>query len=163
MTPGTAAVRVGVKRLAHGEGLPLPAYQTPGAAGVDLLAALPHGTKIVLEPGGRHLVQTGIALDLPQDFEAQVRPRSGLARDHGVTVLNAPGTIDSDYRGEVGVLLINLGDEPFEIVRGARIAQLVFAPCAKAVLAETPELTATVRQSQGFGSTGRLASGEEPL
>lgn len=163
MTPRAAAVRVGVKRLAHGEGLPLPAYQTPGAAGVDLLAALPQGTKIVLEPGGRHLVQTGIALDLPPDFEAQVRPRSGLARDHGVTVLNAPGTIDSDYRGEVGVLLINLGDEPFEIVRGARIAQLVIAPCAKAVLVETWELTTTARQAQGFGSTGRLTSGEEPL
>ncbi len=163
MKPRAAAVRVGVKRLPHGEGLPLPAYQTPGAAGVDLLAALPHETKIVLEPGGRHLVQTGIALDLPPDFEAQVRPRSGLARDHGVTVLNAPGTIDSDYRGEVGVLLINLGDEPFEIVRGARIAQLVFAPCAKAVLVEIRELTTTARQSQGFGSTGRLTSGEEPL
>ena len=147
MKPRAAAVRVGVKRLPHGEGLPLPAYQTPGAAGIDLLAALPHETKIVLEPGGRHLVQTGIALDLPQDFEAQVRPRSGLARDHGVTVLNAPGTIDSDYRGEVGVLLINLGDEPFEIVRGARIAQLVVAPCAKAVLVETAELTTTARQS----------------
>ncbi|MGH6935283.1 MAG: dUTP diphosphatase, partial [Methylocella sp.] len=136
----TTTVRVGLKRLPHGDGLPLPAYQTPGAAGIDLLAALPRDTKIVLEPGGRYVVQTGLALDIPQGYEAQVRPRSGLARDHGVTVLNAPGTIDSDYRGEIGVLLINLGDEPFEIVRGARIAQLVVAPVARAVLAETEEL-----------------------
>jgi dUTP pyrophosphatase len=162
VNPPAKTVRVGLKRLAHGEGLPLPAYQTPGAAGIDLLAALPHGAKIVLEPGGRHLVQTGIALDIPQDHEAQVRPRSGLARDHGITVLNAPGTIDSDYRGEVGVLLINLGDEPFEIVRGARIAQLVVAPCARAVLVETGELTATARESNGFGSTGRMTGREEP-
>jgi dUTP pyrophosphatase len=162
VTKRAATVRVGLKRLAHGEGLPLPAYQSPGAAGIDLLAALPHGTKIVLEPGGRHLVPTGIALDIPHDHEAQVRPRSGLAREYGVTVLNAPGTIDSDYRGEVGVLLINLGDEPFEIVRGARIAQLVVAPCAKAVLVETGELTETARQSNGFGSTGRMAGEEEP-
>ena len=151
-----------MKRLAHGEGLPLPAYQTSGAAGIDLLAALPPGTKIVLEPGGRHLVPTGIALEIPPGHEAQVRPRSGLARDHGVTVLNAPGTIDSDYRGEIGVLLINLGDEAFEIVRGARIAQLVIAPCARAILAETWELSASARQSNGFGSTGRMAAREEP-
>ncbi|HUB65844.1 MAG TPA: dUTP diphosphatase [Methylocella sp.] len=162
MSPRAAAVRIGVKRLAHGEGLPLPAYQTPGAAGIDLLAALPHETKIVIEPGARHLVPTGIALDIPADHEAQVRPRSGLARDHGITVLNAPGTIDSDYRGEVGVLLINLGDEPFEIVRGARIAQLVIAPCAKAILVEAGDLTATARQTDGFGSTGRMAGREEP-
>ncbi|MGB6698278.1 MAG: dUTP diphosphatase, partial [Methylocella sp.] len=108
------------------------------------------------------LVQTGMALDIPQDYEAQVRPRSGLARDHGVTVLNAPGTIDSDYRGEVLVLLINLGDEPFEIVRGARIAQLVVAPLARAVLVETGELAATARTSDGFGSTGRMAGREDP-
>ena len=144
-------VKVGLQRLAHGEGLPLPAYQTAGAAGIDLLAALPHGTKIVIEPGGRHLVPTGMALAIPFDYEAQVRPRSGLARDHGVTVLNAPGTIDSDYRCE-----------PFEIVRGARIAQLVVAPCARAVLVETGELTATGRASDGFGSTGRMAGREEP-
>ena len=156
----TTTVRVGLKRLPHGDGLPLPAYQTPGAAGIDLLAALPRDTKIVLEPGGRHVVQTGVALDIPQGYEAQVRPRSGLARDHGVTVLNAPGTIDSDYRGEVGVLLINLGDEPFEIVRGARIAQLVVAPVARAVLAETEELAATARASDGFGSTGGTAGQE---
>ncbi len=157
-----AIVRVGLKRLPHGEGLPLPAYQTPGAAGIDLLAALPRDTKIVLEPGGRYLVRTGMALDIPQNYEAQVRPRSGLARDHGVTVLNAPGTIDSDYRGEILVLLINLGDEPFEILRGARIAQLVVAPLTKAVLIETGELTPTARSSDGFGSTGRMAGLEEP-
>jgi dUTP pyrophosphatase len=158
----TASVKIGLKRLPNGEGLPLPAYQSAGAAGIDLLAALPHDTKIVIEPGGRHLVQTGLALAIPHGFEAQVRPRSGLARDHGVTVLNAPGTIDSDYRGEILVLLINLGDAPFEIVRGARIAQLVVAPCARAVLVETFELTATARASDGFGSTGRMAGREEP-
>jgi dUTP pyrophosphatase len=155
------AIRIRVKRLPHGEGLPLPVFQSPGAAGFDLLAALPHGTKIVLEPGGRHLVQTGIALAIPPDYEAQVRPRSGLARDHGVTVLNAPGTIDSDYRGEVLVLLINHGDEPFEIVRGARIAQLVVAPLARVELVETGELTATARAGDGFGSTGRMVCPEE--
>ena len=158
----TATVRIGVRRLPHGQDLPLPAYQTPGAAGIDLLAALPREAKIVLEPGGRHLVQTGIALVIPQDYEAQVRPRSGLARDHGVTVLNAPGTIDSDYRGEVLVLLINLGGEPFEIVRGERIAQLVVAPLARAELVEAAQLTATARASDGFGSTGRMPSWEEP-
>ncbi len=156
-----ATVKVGLKRLPHGEGLPLPDYQTPGAAGLDLFAALPHDTKVVLEPGARYLVQTGVALDIPQYHEAQVRPRSGLARDHGVTVLNAPGTIDSDYRGEVGVLLINLGDEPFEIVRGARIAQLVVAQLERAVLVETGQLTATSRASDGFGSTGRTAGRED--
>jgi dUTP pyrophosphatase len=157
----TPATQVEVRRLPHGEGLPLPAYQTSGAAGVDLLAALPQGSKIILEPGGRHLVQTGIALSVPRGFEAQVRPRSGLARDFGVTVLNSPGTIDSDYRGEVLVLMINLGREPFEIVRGARIAQLVFAPVARADLVETGELSATARACGGFGSTGRMADPKE--
>ncbi|MCI0601237.1 MAG: dUTP diphosphatase [Beijerinckiaceae bacterium] len=158
----TATVKVWVKRLPHGEGLPLPAYQSAGAAGLDLLAALPWDTKAVLEPGGRHLVQTGIALAIPEHYEAQIRPRSGLARDHGVTVLNSPGTIDSDYRGEVLVLLINHSDEPFEIVRGARIAQLVIAPLARVALAETSELDGTARAINGFGSTGRNASREEP-
>lgn len=157
MTSIATALKIGLKRLPNGEGLPLPAYQTPGAAGLDLLAALPPGTTIVLEPGGRYLVQTGIALDIPQGHEGQVRPRSGLARDHGVTVLNAPGTIDSDYRGEVGVLLINLGDEPFEIVRGARIAQLVIAPLTRALLVERQELPESLRASDGFGSTGRVS------
>lgn len=153
----SATVQIGVERLPHGEGLPLPAYRTAGAAGMDLLAALPRDSKIVLEPGGRHLVQTGIALAVPEGYEAQVRPRSGLARDRGVTVLNAPGTIDSDYRGEILVLLINLGGEPFEIVRGARIAQLIVSPVARAELTEATQLTTTARASGGFGSTGRMA------
>ena len=155
-------VKVAVKRLPHAEGLPLPAYQSPGAAGLDLLAALPPGTKVVLEPGSRYLVQTGIVLALPQDYEGQVRPRSGLARDHGVTVLNAPGTIDPDYRGEILVLLINHGDEPFEIVRGARIAQLIVAPLRRAALVEASELDLTTRAAGGFGSTGRLGGEGEP-
>lgn len=157
-----AAVRIGVTRLPHAGDLPLPTYQSTGAAGLDLLAALPKDTKVVLEPGGRHLVQTGIALAIPEDYEAQIRPRSGLARDHGVTVLNAPGTIDSDYRGEILVLLINHGDEPFEIIRGARIAQLVVAPLSRAALAETSELGTTARAAGGFGSTGHHADRKEP-
>jgi dUTP pyrophosphatase len=155
-------VKVAIKHLPHAEGLPLPAYQSPGAAGLDLLAALPPGTKVVLEPGSRYLVQTGIVLALPQDYEGQVRPRSGLARDHGVTVLNAPGTIDPDYRGEILVLLINHGDEPFEVVRGARIAQLIVAPLRRAALVEASELDLTARAASGFGSTGRLAGEGEP-
>jgi len=157
-----APVRVPVKRLPHGEGLPLPDYQSPGAAGLDLLAALPPDTKFVLEPGRRYLVQTGIALALPKDYEGQVRPRSGLARDYGVTVLNAPGTIDSDYRGEVLVLLINHGDAPVEFVRGARIAQLVIAPLMRVDLYEASELNSTARESRGFGSTGSSACAWEP-
>jgi len=151
-----AIVKVAVKRLPHAEGLPLPTYHSPGAAGLDLLAALPPNTRIVLEPGSRYLVQTGIALALPQDYEGQVRPRSGLARDYGVTVLNAPGTIDPDYRGEVLVLLINHGDVPFEVVRGARIAQLVVAPVTRVSLFEASELNSTARAADGFGSTGRF-------
>lgn len=156
-----ATIKVPVKRLPHGEGLPLPAYQTPGAAGLDLLAALPHGN-VMLEPGRRRLVETGIALALPLGYEAQVRPRSGLAMDYGVTVLNAPGTIDCDYRGEILVLLINHGERPFEIVRGARIAQLVIAPLPRVDLVEAAVLTATPRANNGFGSTGRLGFREEP-
>jgi dUTP diphosphatase len=152
-----AIVKVAVKRLPHAAGLPLPAYQSPGAAGLDLLAALPQDTKVVLEPGSRYLVQTGIALALPQDYEGQVRPRSGLARDYGVTVLNTPGTIDPDYRGEVLVLLINHGDVPFEVVRGARIAQLVVAPLTRVALSEASDLNSTVRATDGIGSTGRFA------
>lgn len=153
--------QIEVKRLPHGQGLPLPSYQTPGAAGIDLLAALSHGSKVVLEPGGRDLVPTGIALSVPQGFEAQVRPRSGLARDFGVTVLNSPGTIDSDYRGEIMVLLVNLGREPFEIMRGARIAQLVVTPVARAELVEKAELSGTARASGGFGSTGGVRDQKE--
>ncbi len=146
--------RVDILRLPHGEGLPLPAYQSAGAAGLDLAAALAAETKVVLEPGRRHLVPTGIALALPEGFEAQVRPRSGLAVAHGVTVLNTPGTIDCDYRGEILVLLINLGEAPFEIVRGLRIAQLVVAPVTRVCTAEVRALVPTARGGGGFGSTG---------
>jgi dUTP pyrophosphatase len=146
--------RVAVRLLPHGEGLPLPAYHSAGAAGADLCAALAPEERIILEPGARRLIPTGVVLELPDGYEGQVRPRSGIALHRGVTVLNAPGTIDSDYRGEVSVLLINLGAEPFEIVRGARIAQLVVAPVTRAVFIETAELTETVRGIGGYGSTG---------
>jgi len=142
-----------IQRLPNGEGLPLPTYASAGAAGLDLHAALSPGQKLVLEPGARDLVPTGFALALPQDCEAQVRPRSGLAYEHGVGVLNAPGTIDADYRGEIKVLLVNFGAHPFEIVRGMRIAQLVVAPIARVVL-EEGEIGETPRGGGGFGSTG---------
>ena len=150
----TPAIKVTVARLPHGEGLPLPAYQTPGSAGLDLLAAIAPNAKLVIEPGARELVPTGLRLELPLGFEGQVRPRSGLALKNGVTVLNSPGTIDSDYRGEVAVILINLGSEPFEITRGARIAQLVVAPVTQAVFVEAADLADTTRGAGGFGSTG---------
>jgi len=156
----SAALAIAVRVLPHGAGLPLPAYQSAGAAGMDLLAAVAPGAAIVLAPGARRLIPTGIALEIPQDCEAQIRPRSGLALKTGVTVLNAPGTIDSDYRGEVGVLLINLGEAPFEVVRGARIAQLVIAPVARAALFEAPGLSETIRGDGGFGSTGAITEGE---
>jgi dUTP diphosphatase len=143
-----------VQLLPHAEDLPLPRYQSPGAAGLDLVAAVPAGSKIVIEPGARHLVPTGLTLQLPPSFEAQVRPRSGLALEHGVTVLNAPGTIDSDYRGEVKVLLVNFGSEPFEVSRGLRIAQLIVAPVIRASLKIVRELEGTSRGVGGFGSTG---------
>ena len=148
------SVPVQVKRLPHGEGLPLPAYQTSGSAGMDVLAAIPANTTLVIEPGARVLVPTGLAIALPEGFEAQVRQRSGLALKSGVTVLNAPGTIDADYRGEVCVLLINHGTEPFEITRGLRIGQLVIAPVVQAQLLEMESLGDTVRGAGGFGSTG---------
>jgi dUTP pyrophosphatase len=144
---------VRILRLAHGDGLPLPSYQSAGAAGLDLLAALPANTQLVLEPRARDLVPTGLVIELPAGFEAQVRPRSGLALKHGITVLNAPGTIDSDYRGEVKVLLINLGSEPFVIERGMRIAQLVIAPVIRVELREKKSLAGSSRGG-GFGSTG---------
>ena len=150
----TPAIKVTVARLPHGEGLPLPAYQTPGSAGLDLLAAIAPNAKLVIEPGARELVPTGLRLELPMGFEGQVRPRSGLALKNGVTVLNSPGTIDSDYRGEVAVILINLGTEPFEITRGARIAQLVVAPVTQAVFVEAVDLAESARGAGGFGSTG---------
>jgi dUTP pyrophosphatase len=143
-----------VLRLAHGEGLPLPRYQSDEAAGLDLLAANLDEAPIVIAPMGRALVPTGLALQLPSGFEAQVRPRSGLAAEHGVTVLNAPGTVDADYRGEVKVLLINLGERAVTIPRGMRIAQLVIAPVTRAELAEADRLEASARAEGGFGSTG---------
>ena len=143
---------VPLQRLAHGADLPLPAYETEGAAGLDLRAALEE--PVVLAAGGRMLVPTGLALQLPDGFEGQVRPRSGLAVRHGVTVLNAPGTIDCDYRGEIKVPLINHGQEPFRIQRGDRITQLVIAPVTRVSLVEVPQLDATERGAGGFGSTG---------
>lgn len=147
-----------VVRLAHGAGLPLPVYQSLGAAGADLHAALVPGQTVTLLPGARALIPTGICLALPVSYEAQIRPRSGLALKHGVTVLNSPGTIDSDYRGEVGVILVNLGTEPFDIVRGARIAQLVVAPVIQVNLTEMQSLAGTNRGAGGFGSSGVLDS-----
>jgi dUTP pyrophosphatase len=151
-------MNVAICRLTHGEGLPLPAYASEGAAGLDLYAALPAGQKLVLEPGARDLIPTGFQIALPPGYEAQVRPRSGLAARFGVTVLNAPGTIDSDYRGEVKALLVNHGGQPFEITRGMRIAQLVVAPVARATLIETDDLGETARGAGGFGSTGLRGS-----
>jgi dUTP pyrophosphatase len=148
-------VKVEVQQLPHGKGLPLPAYQSAHAAGLDLLAAVPETEPMTLAPGKHALVPTGIIIALPRGYEAQVRPRSGLAAKHGVTVLNAPGTVDADYRGEVGVLLINHGDAPFTIRRGERIAQMVIAAVVRAELIVAPALPATDRGSGGFGSTGR--------
>jgi dUTP pyrophosphatase len=154
--PGNSehAVTVAVVRLPHGRGLALPAYQSDGAAGMDLLAAVAKGTPLQLAPGARALVPTGLVLQLPLGFEAQVRPRSGLALRHGITVLNSPGTIDSDYRGEVQVLLANLGKDPFSIARGERIAQLVVARVEQVQLIEVAETAPTLRGAGGFGSTG---------
>lgn len=141
------------KRLDHGRDLPLPAYQTALAAGLDLAAAVYEPVR--LAPGERALVPTGLSMALPAGFEAQIRPRSGLAAKHGVTVLNTPGTIDADYRGELKVILINLGSETFVISRGDRIAQMIIAPVAQAILVEVNDLSGTDRGSGGFGSTGR--------
>lgn len=146
MTP----IPVQVKRLPHGAGLPLPAYATAGAAGMDVVSA----EDVTIAPGARHAVTTGLALAIPQGYEIQVRPRSGLALKHGITVPNTPGTIDSDYRGELKVILINHGAEPFAIARGDRVAQLVLAPVVHAAWDEVAELDATERGEGGFGSTG---------
>ena len=146
---------VQIQRLPHSEGLPLPAYETAGAAGMDLRAAVPEDQPITLQPGGRALVPTGLKIAVPLGFEAQVRARSGLALKHGIICPNAPGTIDSDYRGEVGVIVANLGSEPFVIRRGERIAQMVVAAHAQAVIAEVETLDDTARGAGGFGSTGR--------
>jgi dUTP pyrophosphatase len=151
---GTVTVRI--RRLDHGRDLALPAYQSALAAGMDLQAAVAADSPMVLSPGARAMVATGIAIALPAGFEAQVRPRSGLAARHGVTVLNSPGTIDADYRGEIQVILINLGAEPYTIERGARIAQMVIQPVVRASLSETDDLGATERGTGGFGSSGGI-------
>ncbi|MCM8729947.1 dUTP diphosphatase [Hephaestia sp. GCM10023244] len=147
MTP----IRIAIRRLPHGVGLPPPAYATDGAAGMDVVAA----EELVLAPGARHAVATGFAMAIPVGYEVQVRPRSGLALKHGITCLNTPGTIDSDYRGEVKIILANLGDAPFPIRRGDRVAQLVPAPVQRATLDEVDTLDDTARGTGGFGSTGR--------
>ncbi|WP_341209646.1 dUTP diphosphatase [uncultured Sphingomonas sp.] len=144
-------IRIALRRLPHGEGLPLPIYATTGAAGMDVVAA----EDVTLAPGGRAAVATGFAIAIPEGFEVQVRPRSGLALKHGITCLNTPGTIDADYRGEIKVILANLGTEPFEVRRGERIAQLVPAAVTAAAIVEVDALDATARGSGGFGSTGR--------
>ena len=149
------SIKVEVKQLPHGEGLPLPARQSADAAGMDLLAAVPEAEPLTLQPGKHVLVPTGLIIALPKGYEAQVRPRSGLAARHGVTILNAPGTIDADYRGELSVLLINHGEAPFTIKRGERIAQMVIAPVTQAELVRVAALDTTDRGSGGFGSTGR--------
>lgn len=154
----SGAVTVRVLRLPHAEGLPMPAYQTAGAAGLDLVAAVDSAKPLRLGKGQHALVPTGLVIELPAGTEAQVRPRSGLAMKHGVTVLNAPGTIDCDYRGEVCVLLVNLGPKAFKVQRGERIAQLVVAPVAQARLVEARALDATARGAGGFGSTGLTQS-----
>jgi len=151
----SVTVKVDIRQLPHGEGLALPAYQSAHAAGLDLFAAIPENEPLLLPPGQRVLVPSGISIALPSGYEAQIRPRSGLASKHGVTVLNAPGTVDADYRGEIAVLLINLGDAPFAIRRGERIAQMVIAPVVRAELILSASLAATVRGSGGFGSTGQ--------
>lgn len=146
------AVEVMIRRLPHGADLPLPSYATTASAGTDLVAAVPE--PVVLAPGGRALIPSGLAIALPPGYEAQVRPRSGLALKHGITVLNSPGTIDSDYRGEIGVILVNLGEEAFRVERGMRIAQMVVAPVERAVWKEMTALPASGRGAGGFGSTG---------
>jgi len=147
-------ISIAVQRLPHGADLPLPRYETDGAAGMDLVAAIAADEPLVLAVGARTLVPTGLAIALPQGFEAQVRPRSGLAAKNGVTVLNSPGTVDSDYRGEVKVILINHGSEPFTITRGTRIAQMVIAPVTRGIFREVTSLDETARGAGGFGSTG---------
>jgi dUTP pyrophosphatase len=147
-------VEVRLMRLPHGADLPLPAYQSELAAGLDLVAAVPADAPVTLAPGRRAAIPTGVAIALPPGTEAQVRPRSGLALRHGITVLNAPGTVDADYRGEIQAILINLGQEPFTVERGMRIAQLIITAAQRAVIREVPSLDETTRGVAGFGSTG---------
>jgi len=148
------SIEIPIRRLAHAEGLPLPAYETPGSAGMDLRAAVPEGEPMTLRPGARAMAPTGLCIAVPPGYEAQVRPRSGLAARQGVTCLNTPGTVDSDYRGEVKVILINLGEEDVVIRRGDRIAQMVICPVVQAGWTESETLDETQRGAGGFGSTG---------
>lgn len=160
--PEVKKIKVNVRRLQHATDLPLPVYQTAEAAGFDLVAAVPAGNPITLSTGDSALVPTGLIFELPSGNEAQVRPRSGLAAKFGITVLNSPGTIDSDYRGEVSVILINLGKKPFTINRGERIAQMIIAPIVRAALEEVAQVTGTKRGTGGFGSTGIKTSTSSP-
>ena len=144
-------------QLPHGKDLPLPSYETAEAAGMDLRAAVPEDTPLILKPGARELVPTGFAMAIPQGFEAQIRPRSGLALKHGIGLVNAPGTVDSDYRGEIKIILINLGNEDFEISRGMRIAQMIIAPVLQVAIKPVESLDDTARGAGGFGSTGVAA------
>jgi len=155
-------IELNVVRLPHGADLPLPAYQSASAAGLDLMAAVPENSPVMLAPGQRALIPTGLSIALPAGTEGQVRPRSGLAARHGVTVLNTPGTIDSDYRGELQVILINFGQESFEVTRGMRIAQLVIAPVLQAQIQEQKNLDITERGAKGFGSTGQRLIDKTP-
>ncbi|WP_438750681.1 dUTP diphosphatase [Pararhizobium sp. O133] len=152
--PAQTRPSLSLLRLPHGEDIDLPSYETAGAAGMDLRAAVAEDRPIILSPGKRDLVPTGFIFEIPAGYEAQIRPRSGLAFKHGITCLNTPGTIDSDYRGEVKVLLVNLGDEDFVIERGMRIAQMVIAPVTQVTVRETTETSETQRGAGGFGSTG---------
>jgi len=151
----TPTVTLALRRLPHGLGLALPAYETEGAAGMDLRAAVPEDAPVTLRPGERQMIPTGLSMAIPPGYEVQVRPRSGLAAKHGLTCLNSPGTVDSDYRGELKVILINLGAEPFVVQRGERIAQMVVAPVTRGVFEEVEVLPETARGEGGFGSTGR--------
>lgn len=155
----TEQVSIDCMQLANGKGLPLPSYETSGAAGMDLYAAVPEGGDITLKPGARALIPTGLSIALPEGFEAQIRPRSGLAYKHGITMVNAPGTIDCDYRGEIGVILINLGEEDFVVRRGERVAQMIIASYIQANWQVRAELSQTKRGAGGFGSTGTGGAG----
>lgn len=149
------SIKIKIVRLPHGADLPLPAYQSADAAGLDLMAAVPADAPVVIAPGGRAQIPTGISIALPRGTEGQVRPRSGLAARHGISVLNTPGTVDSDYRGEIQVILVNFGAESFLVERGQRIAQLIIAPVFRAQLFESEKLAKTARGAQGLGSTGQ--------
>ena len=151
----TPTVTLALRRLPHADGLALPAYETEGAAGMDLRAAVPQDAPVTLQPGERQMIPTGLSMAIPPGYEVQVRPRSGLAAKHGLTCLNSPGTVDIDYRGELKVILINLGREAFVVQRGERIAQMVVAPVTRGVFEEVDVLPETVRGEGGFGSTGR--------